>query len=59
MTPIVSEHKLPKMRFGHVNIANLGDIEQNYVAANRDEAMAAFERMLDLAAELLVARAAT
>lgn len=78
MTPIVSEHKLPKMRFdkkqggplkgvaydvtiyvypdGHVNIANLGDIEQNYVAANRDEAMAAFERMLDLAAEQLAGR---
>ena len=34
---------------GHVNIANVSDVEQNYVAANREEAVAALERMIELA----------
>jgi len=77
---IVSEHKLPKMRFekkqggplsgaaydvtiyiypdGHVNIANTKDIEQNYPAANRDEAVAALERMIEKAQDELTARGA-
>jgi hypothetical protein len=36
---------------GHVNIANLSDVEQNYPAANREEAVAALDRMIELAEE--------
>lgn len=81
MNRIVSEHKLPRMRFetkqggpltgaaydvtvyvypdGHVNIANLGDVEQNYPARDKDEAVAAFDRMIEVAQEQLAVRGAT
>jgi ArsR family metal-binding transcriptional regulator len=41
---------------GHVNIANLSDVEQNYPAANRDEAVAALDRMIELAEEAIAER---
>lgn len=44
---------------GHVNIANLSDVEQNYPAANQDEAVAALTRMLELAREALDSRGAS